>query len=386
MKTKVGVFSATRAEYGLLYNVMKEILKNEELILQTFISGTHLSKDYGETYKDIIQDGFDITSLIEMDLSNDTVSGMAVAMSDCLINMTEEIVKHEPDILIILGDRYESFMAAQAALITKTPVAHIHGGEITEGAMDESFRHSISKMSQFHFVAADEFKKRVIQLGENPNNIWVTGAVGIDNIDNISFIDKNSLEHSLSIDIEKPLFLMTYHPVTLNHQDDITELKNILSVLENYNGTLIITGVNADPGRSLINDLYAKYISKKQKTLSIHLFKNLGFKKYLSLMSITDIVIGNSSSGIIEAPALGTPSLDIGDRQKGRPRSSSVLHSNGDKKNIRDKVELALSSDHKNISNQLNTLYKRGGVAKKIVQIIATLPLKNSIRKKFYDL
>ena len=385
MKVKVGVFSATRAEYGLLYNVMKEIDLSSELKLQTFISGTHLSKEFDETYKEIKSDGFKITAFVEMSLLTETPLNMANSMSECLKNMTEKLNLHKPNILIILGDRYESFMACQAALISKIPVAHIHGGEVTEGAMDESFRHAITKMSHFHFVAAEEFKKRVLQLGENPNHIWLTGALGIDNIRNLNPIQKEDLEETLGISLKKPIYLMTYHPVTLDDFNSTQELQNLLNVIDDLKGTLIITGSNIDPGSLDIKKIYKEFLNKQRKDLDVYFFNNLGFRKYLSLMLISDIVIGNSSSGIIEAPAMGVPSVDIGDRQKGRPRATSILHTDKNTINIHKTIKTALSKEHKIRSMNQKILYGEGNVAKNIVDVIINLSLSERLKKPFYD-
>lgn len=385
MKVKVGVFSATRAEYGLLYNVMREVDLRSKLELQTYISGTHLSNEFEETYKDIEADGFEITAFVEMSLSTETPLNMADSMSECLKNMTEKLNLFKPDILIILGDRYESFMACQAALISKIPVAHIHGGEITEGAMDESFRHAITKMSHFHFVAAEEFKERVLQLGENPNNVWVTGALGIDNIRNLNPVKKEDLEGMLGISLKKPIYLMTYHPVTLDDFNSTQELQNLLSVVFDLKGTLIITGTNIDPGSVDIKSTYKEFLNKQHKDLDVHFFNNLGFRNYLSLMLISDIVIGNSSSGIIEAPAIGVSTVDIGDRQKGRPRATSILHTDKNKKNIKKTIKLALSKEHQVKSKNQDLPYGGGDVAKNIVDVIINLSLNEAIKKPFYD-
>jgi UDP-hydrolysing UDP-N-acetyl-D-glucosamine 2-epimerase len=385
MKIKVGVFSATRAEYGLLSNLMKEIDFRKNLELQTFISGTHLSKDFGETYKDIEADGIKIDAIIEMSLSTETPYEMSISMSECLQNMTKKLNALKPNLLIILGDRYESFVACQAALISKIPIAHIHGGEVTEGAMDESFRHAISKMSHFHFVASEDFKKRVRQLGENPKNIWVTGALGIENISKLKLVKKNYLEKLLEIDLKEPIFLMTYHPVTLENDDNI-ELENLLSALSVTKGTLIITGTNVDPGSQEIKKIYNKFLGASHKDLKTHFFTNLGSINYLSLMSISDAVIGNSSSGVIEAPAIGIPSLDIGNRQKGRPRGPSVLHSDYRIENIKQQLKKVLSNEQKIIASKLETPYIGGNVAQKIVDVIENLSLHNNLKKPFYDI
>ena len=385
MKKKIGIFTATRAEYGLLSGLMKEINISKSLELQTYVSGTHLSSDYDKTYKDIKADGFQISALVKMSISTETPDDMAGSMSECLQNMTKALNYLKPDLLVILGDRYESFVACQAALISKIPIAHIHGGETTEGAMDESFRHSITKMSHFHFVAAQEFKKRVMQLGENPKNIWVTGALGIQNIHELKPLKKENLEDLLGIKLTNPLYLMTYHPVTLENNNNL-ELKNLLDVLGTLEGTLIITGTNADPGRQDIQVLYDKFLKKEHNNLKKHFFTNLGFKKYLSLMSIANVVIGNSSSGIIEAPAIGVPTLDIGSRQKGRPRAPSVIHTDHNIENIQKKIKKVLSKEHIILSKKLKSPFKAGNVAKNITNQIKKLPYDKNLKKSFYDL
>lgn len=384
-KRKIAIFTSSRAEYGLLHPIISYLYKSTSIKLQIYVSGTHLDSDFGYTLDEIEEDFHEISAKIKINLSDDSSTGIARAMSDCLVGTAETIKSLKPDLFVVLGDRFETFMACQASMINNIPIAHIHGGELTEGALDDVFRHSITKMSHFHFVAAEEFKQRVMQLGENPKNIFVSGATGIDNIASLNFIKKIELEKTLDASLKAPLILMTYHPVTLDKDATFHELKNTLTVLEKMNATLIVTGVNADPGRDKVNNLYINFF-KKKKIIKAYFYNNLGFKNYLSLMSYADLVIGNSSSGIIEAPAIGVPSIDIGQRQKGRPKAPSVLWSDGSQEDLLNKIGVSFSSKHIKLSSLKKTPYGKEGASRFIADKLVNLSLSNLRKKEFFDM
>lgn len=381
---KICVFTGTRAEYGLLYWLMKEIQASEKLELQVIVSGMHLSPEFGETWKQIEQDGFTIDSKVEMLLSSDTPVGVTKSMGLGLIGFADTLNRLHPDVLIILGDRYEALALAQAAMIARIPIAHIHGGEATEGLIDEAIRHSITKMSHLHFVAADEYRRRVIQLGENPQNVWVVGAAGLDNIAKLPQLTKVELESDIGIELKAPVYLVTYHPVTLREEDSSRAMRSLLSVLDETKGTIIITGANADTGGSALRSEAKRFAATRSSR--VVLVESLGVIRYLSLMRHADVVVGNSSSGLLEAPAIGTPTIDIGERQSGRLRAQSVIHCSEDENDIRDAVARALSDEHRKIASQCLTAYGTPGAAERIVSVLAGCTLKDILQKRFYDI
>jgi UDP-hydrolysing UDP-N-acetyl-D-glucosamine 2-epimerase len=381
---KICVFTGTRAEYGLLYWLMKNIQTSATLELQVIVSGMHLSPEFGETWKQIEQDGFVIDAKVEMVLSSDTVVGVTKSMGLGLIGFAEALDRLKPDVLVVLGDRYEALAVAQAAMIARIPIAHVHGGESTEGLIDEAIRHSITKMSHLHFVAAEEYKRRVIQLGENPKNVWVVGAAGLDNIAKLPQLTKVQIESDLGLELKSPVYLVTYHPVTLREEDSSRAMRCLLSVLDETNGTIIITGANADTGGSALRNEAKRFAATRSNRVA--LVESLGVMRYLSLMRHADVVVGNSSSGLLEAPAIGTPTIDIGERQSGRLRAQSVIHCSEDEKDIRDAVARARSDEHRKIAAQRQTAYGTPGAADRIASVLASCTLKDILQKRFFDI
>jgi GDP/UDP-N,N'-diacetylbacillosamine 2-epimerase (hydrolysing) len=322
-KKKLCVVTGSRAEYGLLYWLMKAIDADKDLELQLIVTGMHLSKDFGLTFKEIEKD-FKINKKIDIDLSIDTSSGISKSMSIALKLIAKAYDELKPDIILILGDRYEIFSAASAAMIAKIPLVHFHGGELTEGSWDDCIRHCVTKMSHIHFTAADEYKKRVIQLGEHPNTVFNVGGLGIENIKRLQLLSKKEFEKSIKFKLNKKNLLITFHPATLENnssKDQFQELLYAINELDNTN--IIFTKTNSDLNGKVINKMIDKYTSENHKT-SIG-FISLGQLKYLSTLQYVNAVVGNSSSGLLEAPSFKIGTINIGNRQKGRIKSLSVI-------------------------------------------------------------
>ncbi len=325
MANTIAVFTGTRAEYGLLYWLMKDIAADPDLELKLIVSGTHLSPEFGLTYQQIEQDGFKIDERIEMLLSSDTSVGVVKSMGVALLGLADALARLQPDVLVILGDRFEALAAAQAAMLQRIPVAHLHGGEITEGAYDDAIRHAITKLSYLHFTAADPYRQRVIQLGEAPERVFNVGAVGLDHIIKTPLLSMDELQSSLGFTLDSPFFVVTYHPVTLADEPARESFSALLAALDNYpDHQVILTYPNADDGGRAIIPLLEQYATANPaRVLAI---PSLGYRRYLSAVKHCAAVIGNSSSGIIEVPSLGVPTINIGQRQQGRLAAKSVLH------------------------------------------------------------
>jgi UDP-hydrolysing UDP-N-acetyl-D-glucosamine 2-epimerase len=379
-KRKICVLTGTRAEYGLLYTLMKDIEKDQDLQLQVIVTGMHLSPEFGLTYKEIEEDGFAIDSKVEMLLSSDTPIGITKSIGLGIISFADVFSQLQPDLLVLLGDRYEILAAAQAALIAKIPIAHIAGGDTTEGAFDESIRHSITKMSHLHFVTNEQSLQRVRQLGENPNHIYNVGSPGIDRIIRLQRMSRCQLEKSLQFTLLKRNLLITFHPVTLDCQASAQQFNELLEVLHNLGPEigLIFTKPNADPeGREIIR-LLDDFISQHPNAIA---FTSLGQLRYLSLITQVDAVVGNSSSGIYEVPSFQKPTVNIGDRQKGRLLASSVIDCAPQK----DEIETAISEAFiKDCSTTVNP-YGDGDSSIKILHIIKSISdFKALLKKHFY--
>ncbi|MBT1247037.1 MULTISPECIES: UDP-N-acetylglucosamine 2-epimerase [unclassified Thermosipho (in: thermotogales)] len=382
---KICIFTGTRAEYGLLYPLMKKIKEEDEFELQIMASGMHLSPEFGLTYKEIEKDGFKINEKIEILLSSDSSIGINKSIGLGLISFSETLKQLNPDILIILGDRFEALSIAIAAYIMKIPIAHLHGGEKTEGVIDEGIRHSITKMSYLHFTSTEEYRRRVIQLGENPERVFNVGAIGLDNIRNLKLLDKEELEKELNFELGKKNILFTYHPVTLDDKQLDGELKEVFEALKelvNIGYKIIITKSNADEGGRRINKYIDEFSSKySNKVLAV---TNLGTLKYLSTMKYVDLVMGNSSSGIIEAPSFKIPTVNIGERQRGRVKGNSIIDVKSSKKKILEAVKKAERVDREKIINP----YDQGGATEKIYNILKDY-IKNKklkTKKEFFDI
>jgi len=381
-KRKICVFTGSRAEYGLLKPLMDEIKSDPELELQIVASCMHLSPEFGLTYEEIEKDGFLINEKIEMLLSSDTPTGIIKSMGLGLIGYADALNRLKPDITVVLGDRFEALSFAIASYINRIPIAHLYGGEATEGSIDEGIRHAITKLSFLHFTSTEEYRKRVIQMGEDPNRVFNVGALGIDNIKKINLMSKEELERELNIKFKQKNLLVTYHPVTLQEKQSEKELKALLNVLEELEDTLIIfTKTNADTeGRSLIK-MIEDFVYKNQDKAV--LFTNLGQRKYLSLMRFVDAVVGNSSSGIIEAPSFKIPTINIGDRQKGRIKPESVIDCPGVESEIRKAIDKAYDKNFRTKLLNITNPYGDGNSAVRIKNILKSFNFKN-VQKSFF--
>jgi GDP/UDP-N,N'-diacetylbacillosamine 2-epimerase (hydrolysing) len=382
---KICVVTGTRAEYGLLYWLMKELLESSETELKIIVTGSHLSPEFGLTCKQIEQDGFAIDSKVEMLLSSDSEVGITKSVGVGLIGFADALYNLKPELLVVLGDRFEMLSVVIASMISKIPIAHISGGETTEGAFDESIRHSITKMSHLHFTATDEYYNRVIQLGEQPNRVFNVGAVGIDNITYLPLLSKDEFEKSIHFKLAKHNLLVTFHPVTLEKNTAKSQFKNLLQAVdERINTHLIFTKTNADTGGRIINKMIDDFVARNPHKAVAYI--SLGQLRYLSAMQHVDGVIGNSSSGLVEAPSFKIGTINIGDRQLGRIKSDSVIDCNPSLEGIKSALlNLYSSSFQKQLEKVVNP-YGKGGASKKIVNIIKSHSLNNILKKKFYNL
>ena len=381
-KRKVCVITGTRAEYGLLYWLMKEIQSDKDLQLQLIVTGMHLSSEFGLTYKEI-EKNFKIDKKVEMLLSSDTVLGISKSMGLAQISFSEAYEELTPDILIVLGDRYEIFSAVSSAMISRIPIAHISGGEVTEGVIDEAIRHAITKMSHLHFVSTEEYKNRVIQLGEHPNRVFNFGAIGIDNINKLKLFSKNEFVKSIDFSLNKKNILVTFHPVTLEKstsKEQFQELLNSIDELEDTN--IIFTKSNSDTDGRVINQMIDAYVSRNNNAVS---FISMGQVRYLSALKFVDAVVGNSSSGLTEAPIFGIGTINIGDRQKGRINLGSVINCNPTKESISNAFNELYSERFQKVLSIVKSPYGNGGTSKKIKNIVKNFDLNNILKKSFYD-
>ena len=385
-KRKICVVTGTRAEYGLLYWLIKAIQEDKDLELQLVVTGMHLSPEFGLTYKTIEKDGFRIDGKVEMLLSSDTPVGITKSIGIGVIGFADVIALLKPDIIVLLGDRYEILAAAQAAVIARIPIAHIHGGERTEGLIDEAIRHSISKMALLHFTSTKEYRNRVIQLGEHPSRVYDFGAIGLDNINKLKLLDLSEFEKSINLKLGRMSFLITYHPVTLSNSNPKKQILELIKALDKYQeATIIFTQANSDTDGRVINEIINNYVEKNSNRMI--LVKTLGQVRYLSAIKHVDMVIGNSSSGLIEVPSFKKPTINIGSRQKGRLKGASVIDCNDDSKSIKLAIEKGLSKEFKEFIKNHENPYGTGDVSKKIVKILKNVYIgKESIMKQFYDL
>ncbi|MDD2932314.1 MAG: UDP-N-acetylglucosamine 2-epimerase [Methylotenera sp.] len=384
MTRKICVITGTRADYGLLRWVMQGIKDDSDLTLQIIATGMHLSPEFGLTYREIEQDGFQIDLKIEMLTSSDTSVGIAKSMGLGLIGFADALNELKPDLIVVLGDRFEIFAAVSAALVARIPVAHLHGGETTEGAFDESLRHSITKMSHLHFVAAEVYRQRVIQLGEQPERVFLVGGLGIDNIKRLTLLNRSELEASLGFKLAQKNLLVTFHPVTLETATAADQMTELLVALAELKDTqLIFTLPNADTdGRALIK-MVEKFVEQHHNA---HAYTSLGQLRYLSCIAQVDGVVGNSSSGLLEVPSFGKGTINIGDRQRGRLQATSVINSVPDRKNIAAAIKKLYSTDFQVSLSQARNPYGEGGASEKIVTTIKNYAIDGIAKKAFYDL
>lgn len=384
MKT-IMVLTATRAEFGLLNPIIHELIKSVEFDVRVAVTGMHLSPEFGLTYKEIIKEGIEIDKKIEILLSSDTPSAISKSMGVAMIGFADYLDEHKPDALLVLGDRYETLAVCCAAMNARIPIIHLYGGEATEGLIDEAVRHSITKMSYLHLTSTEEYRKRVIQLGEAPERVYTVGSTGVENALNMPLFSKNELEKELRIKLEKPFAVVTFHPVTLENNKAEGQFKEILEAFDaNADMDYIFTKANSDSNGRIINKLIDEYAGSKKNAF---VFDSLGMKCYLSSLKYAEMVIGNSSSGLVEAPAFGTPTINIGDRQKGRVKAESVVDCEPISEEISRAIQQARQPIFRQRCNKVINPYGNGETTKKVIAAIRNM-MANPIdlKKKFYDL
>ncbi|NQT32340.1 MAG: UDP-N-acetylglucosamine 2-epimerase (hydrolyzing) [Candidatus Omnitrophica bacterium] len=383
-KRKICVVTGSRAEYGHLYWLLRAIEDDPALELQTVVTGMHLSSDFGSTVNVIKNDGFQISGKVKVLSSSGKDEEMTRPIGRGLNGFTDIFKKLSPDIVVVLGDRFEVFSAAIAAYILQIPVAHIHGGELTEGALDEGFRHSITKMASIHFPAAKDYADRIIRMGELPRRVFAFGAPGLDSIRGLNLLTKKELEESLGLKMESPTAVVTYHPVTLERGTASAQMDELVSALDEFDMRIIFTMPNADTGHKVITGKIRKYAEKNKKRVKV--FTSLGQIRYLSLLKHADLMIGNSSSGIVEAPSLKLPVVNIGDRQKGRIKPGNVIDCGYSSREIKKAVKKALSSTFIGSLAKLKNPYGKGNVSVRIKDRLKKVKLgEELIKKEFFD-
>lgn len=380
---KICVITGSRAEYGLLKWLLQAIEKEPTLELQLIVTGSHLSPEFGLTYKEIEKD-FKINLSLETLTSSDTSVGIATSMGLGLIRFADAYKQLKPDLVLVLGDRYEIFSATAASLVARIPVAHLHGGETTEGAFDEALRHSITKMSHLHFVAADEYKKRVIQLGEQPENVFQVGGLGVDSIKRLKLLSKQELEASLGIKLLDKNLLITFHPVTLETQTASQQMEELLGALSDLTNTnLIFTMPNADTDGRVLIQMIEEFCSKNTNA---HCFTSLGQLRYFSAINYFDGVVGNSSSGLAEVPSFKKATINIGDRQKGRLKADSVIDCEPTKDSIKKAISESYTEQFQKQLISTTNPYGQGGSVEKIIEALKSVSFENLIKKKFFNI
>lgn len=386
MKKIISILTATRAEYGLLKPLIKKLIKEQEFDVRVVVTGMHLSSAFGLTYQEIEQDGVHIDRKIEILSESDTTTSVSKSMGLAMIRFAEYFDELEPHLLIVLGDRYETLAVCCAAMNARIPIAHLYGGETTEGAIDESIRHAITKMSYLHFTSTAEYRKRVIQLGESPDRVYQVGALGIENIMNTEFLTKEELEKAIQFSLDKPYAVVTFHPVTLEVDDVKKQFEQVIKACTtNKQMKYIFTKANADAHGRIINELIDQYVFDNPNAVA---FASLGMLRYLSALKGASMVIGNSSSGLIEAPSFQIPTINIGDRQKGRLQSTSVINCNTTQQEVEKAISQAEHDEFKEIAKNTVNPYGDGVVSGKIVEIIKAniLTDKIDLKKQFYNI
>jgi len=364
---------------------MKEIQATDGLELQIIATGMHLSAEFGLTYQQIESDGFVLDKKIEMLLSSDSEVGIAKSMGVGMIGFADALAESQPDIMVVLGDRFEIHMAVSVATVAKIPIVHIHGGEITEGTFDEAFRHSITKMSHLHFTATEKYRNRVIQLGEQPERVFNVGGAGVDNIVRLELMDRQVFEESISFKLGKKNLLITFHPVTLEYATSKEQFYNLLRALDEMHEThLIFTKANADTDGRVINEMIDDFVATRSDTAVA--FMSLGQLRYLSAMQFMDGVVGNSSSGLLEAPSFKIGTINIGDRQRGRIKADSVIDCRPDHSSIRIAIDELFSEAFRDKARSVVNPYGMGGTAEKITAVLKDVSLEDILKKSFYDI
>lgn len=386
MKKTICVVTATRAEYGLLKPLIFKLKEDKDINLKVVVTGMHLSPEFGLTYKEIINDNIEIDEKIEILMSSDTNVGVCKSMAMAMMSFSEYFNRIKPDMLVILGDRYEIFSIASVATVLNIPIAHLHGGEITEGLYDDAFRHSITKMSYIHFTSNEAYRKRVIQLGEEPERVFNVGAIGLDSIKNIKLLSLNELEESIDFKLDKKFGIVTFHPVTLENGTAEKQCNELLMALDDFkNMKFIITKANSDTDGRIINKLIEEYASRNKERILV--VSSLGQLRYLSAMKYSSMVIGNSSSGIIETPSFKVPTVNIGNRQKGRIKARSVIDCEVKKDKIILAINKALDLEFLQSIKDIKNPYGDGESSEKIIiHLKKCINGKINLKKKFYNL
>lgn len=377
---KILVVTGTRAEYGLLYWTMKRIDEDTELALQLIVTGNHLVPEYGYTVKAIKKDGFKIDEEIDMIVNSNKKSSIAKSMGLELIQMAQAFDRLKPDLLLILGDRYEIFIAATCAMMLNVPIAHMNGGESTEGAVDEQIRHAITKMAHIHFPGSEYYKERIIKMGEEPWRVYNVGQAGIENIRRLELLGKDELQKDLNILFDKPIFLITYHPVTLEVENIEEQISNLLRAIRHFNAKFIFTYPNADFGSKIIIDKMNTFVRENKNA---YIYHSLGQKRYLSLLKYADVMIGNSSSGIIEAPIFKIPVINIGYRQKGRLRNKNIIDTDYTYDSIYNGIYKALNDkDFIKGLSKIKSVYGDGTTSSQVIEVIKSIELNRRLLSK----
>lgn len=383
---RVCILTATRAEYGLLKPIIRGSLKVEEFDVRVVVTGAHLSPEFGLTFKEIEDDGIRIDEKIEILLGSDTPASISKSMGLAMIGFADYFKKTRPDILLVLGDRYETLAVCCVAMNERIPIAHLYGGETTEGAVDEAIRHAITKMSYLHFTSTEEYRDRVIQLGESPNRVFRVGAIGVENTLSMDLFSKEELASELDFQLDRPYAVVTFHPVTLEKNQSLGQIEVLLDILATHDDMgFIFTKANADAEGRVINKRIDSFVAEHHNAVA---FCSLGVKRYLSALKYCTMVIGNSSSGLVEAPSFGVPTINIGDRQKGRLQADSVINCEPTKASIKAAMSKALTTDFLIKARNTVNPYGDGNTSHMVVEVIRDYLLSERIelKKEFYDL
>jgi GDP/UDP-N,N'-diacetylbacillosamine 2-epimerase (hydrolysing) len=384
MSRAICVVSGSRAEYGLLRWVMEGIRQAPDLQLQTVVTGMHLAAQFGSTYREIEADGFHIDRKVDMLLASDSAAAVTKSMGLGLIGFADALRELRPALLLVLGDRFEIFAAVAAALIARVPVAHLHGGELTQGAFDEALRHSITKMAHLHFVAAEEYRRRVIQLGERPERVFLVGGLGVDSVRRLQLMERAALEQALDFKLGARSLLVTFHPATLASAPPARQMAELLAALAQLTDTnLIFTLPNADTAGNTLATMIERFVADHPNARA---YASLGQLRYLSCMKHVDGVVGNSSSGLIEAPSLGKPTVNIGERQRGRLKAASVIDCEAQRDSIAAALQRLYAPDFQASLASVHNPYGEGGAAERIVAVLRSEPLEGILQKEFHDL
>jgi len=380
---RIAVVTGTRADYGLLHPLLCLLRDDPAVELQLVVTGMHLSPEFGLTHRTIAEDGFPVAAKVEMLLSSDTSVGIAKAIGLGTIGFADALDRLRPDIVVVLGDRFEILAAAQAAMTARIPIAHIHGGEATEGLIDEAIRHAVTKMAHLHFAAAEPYRRRIVRMGEHPDRVFTVGAPGLDWLRVLDPPDLAALERDLGLRLPAPLLLVTYHPVTLADADPAEPLRALLSALDALpEASVVLTKGNADTRGRIINEMIDAFAADRPNAVAA---TSLGQQRYLGLLRAADVVVGNSSSGLLEAPSCGTPTVNIGERQRGRLRAPSVIDCQEEAGAIAEAIARALSPAMRDLADRRETPFGDGRASARMAEVLTTFPLSGILMKPFYE-